>query len=73
MKASFTLKSYNTYDISCYLIGNIGNNVVTLQINDPKGKIISIELSASELIIAASRLSAGPDGLCPFPEGVTKC
>ena len=73
MKESFELKICNNLDMagaSCHLNGVVGNNIVTLQTHGPKlGQVMVIELSASELIIAASRLSAGPDGLCPFPEG----
>jgi hypothetical protein len=70
MNAIFKLKIYNNTDLSgtsCQLSGTVGNNIVTLQIQGTKGGTTVVELSASELILAASRLSAGPDGLCAFP------
>jgi len=76
MKASFELKICNNVDLkdaTCLLSGHIGANIVGLQVFGPKKEsLFYIELPANELIIAASRLSAGPDGLCPFPEGTTK-
>jgi len=76
MKASFELKIWNNVelkDATCLLNGIVGTNIVSLQVFGPKKEILAyVELSACELIIAASRLSAGPDGLCPFPEGTTK-
>lgn len=71
MKASFNLKIFNNKDMegaTCHLNGTVGNGVVTLQTHGPKpGQVMVLELSASELIIAAHRLSAGVDGLCEFP------
>lgn len=69
MKASFELKIYNDVALQgmkCSLEGTVGNNCVTLCLKGEHSGV-QIELSAAELVLAASRMASAQDGLMEWP------
>lgn len=71
MTARFELKIYNNVELKtkATLCGTLGRDIIHLVLeNDETKSNLSIEFSAAELVLAASRLSAGPDGTLKFPE-----
>ncbi len=63
MNGQFKLSIYNDVTLkgsTCFLQGTVGQDIVTLKLEGGHSGV-SIELSASELIIASSRLASQQD------------
>lgn len=74
MKAKFELKIHNDVTLEgtrCSLEGTIGQEVVTLVIKGQRAEL-EIQFSASELVLAASRLAGDENGHIRFPTPTSK-